>query len=225
MFNAQKINYWRFFRLLVLVEPPVPELVWQFAQRLEQKKVRVYDLRACAELFLQADPARFTPWARRLASQISPLTSEECKLAVLKVLMDSDPAQHIDLALEAAQAQSAEHLARLQRVALREAYAFDPVRSWPLVVAAALSRNYWVAVDAVQLLGKAPFRQALPVLQGCVIEGHARAGYQALERLLNQPWAGQQAFLLMLQAHRSKRIRELAAVELRSQGVTIPSNR
>ena len=80
----------------------MPELVWQFAQRLEQKKVRVYDLRACAELFLQADPARFTPWARRLASQISPLTSEECKLAVLKVLMDSDPAQHIDLALEAA---------------------------------------------------------------------------------------------------------------------------
>jgi hypothetical protein len=38
-------------------------------------------------------------------------------------------------------------------------------------------------------------------IQRCVIEAHARIGYRALERLLRQPWAGQQEFLLMLLAH------------------------
>jgi hypothetical protein len=221
MFSAEK--YWSScFRLLLLVQPPVPDLIWQFAQQLERQEAGRSGLGFCARVLLKADPATYTPWARRLASQSNPLTTAGTKLAVVEALMEVDPAQHIDLVLEIAQLPITESFAPIQSLALQIGYAHDPVRFFPLVEAAVVTRNVSHSHSALLLLEKAPFAQARPALQRCVVESYARIGSQALEDLLKQPWAGQRAFLLTQLTHRSKRIRERAAAALKSQGVALP---
>ena len=222
MFNAQNQHFSHFFRMLLLVQPPEPELVWQMAQRLEQRTVDTYNLGYCVSLLLQADPACYTPWARRLAGLSSPLTNQTSRLAALEALMRHDPAQHIDLALEMAQSPITDRYASMQCGALRQAYEAAPTRALPLLEEAAAGKHYWLGYTALKLLAKAPFAQVCPALQRCVVEGHAILAFRALERLLRQPWAGQQEFLLTLVNHRSKKIRERATAALKSQGVAIP---
>jgi hypothetical protein len=222
MFNAQNQHFSHFFRMLLLVQPPEPELVWQMAQRLEQRTVDTYNLGYCISLLLQADPARYTPWARRLAGLNSPLSNQTSRLAALEALMRHDPAQHIDLALEMAQSPITDRYASMQCGALRQAYEAAPTRALPLLEEAAIGKHYWLGYTALKLLAKAPFAQVCPALQRCVFEGNAILGFRALERLLRQPWAGQQDYLLTLVNHRSKKIRERATAALKSQGVAIP---
>lgn len=214
-----------FIKLLVKAQPPYLDLAWQIAQQQEQAAPDTpsYDstLGQCAQILLEADPARFTAWARKIAGPESIGTTPSRSLA-LGALMQQDPAQHIDLAVEAARAplpkQQHYSSASVQIAGLQTAIAFDPITYWPLLEEAVVSRNYYLVGRALKLLASANFDQERPTLQHCLANGDNVSAVRALEGLLKQPWDGQLDYALTLLAHRAKGVRKRISKWLVTQG-------
>lgn len=221
-------GYWltpAFVNLLIAAQPPYLDLAWQVVQRAQQHEAPYHNVVGqCAKLLLKADPARFTPWVRELASRVDK-ENDWSRVVALQALLEQDVAQHIDLALAAARAPVPSKkkwgFVQYQLVGLRAAYTFDPVKYWPLVEEAALSHNHQLGQLAIKLLGGASFEQARPVLQSCVASAPGYTALPALELLLKTPWEGQQGCVLALLAHRSKQIRERVSKWLAAQGETV----
>ena len=221
-------GYWlipAFVNLLVAAQPPYLDLAWQVTQRAQQHEAPYHNVVGqCARILLKADPARFTPWAREIASR-DDKHYDWSRVVALQALLEQDVAQHIDLALAAARtpipSRKRWNFVQYQLVGLRAAYRFDPVNYWPLVEEAALSSDYQLGQQAIKLLGGASFDLARPVLQRCVASTPGYTALPALELLLKTPWEGQQGYALSLLAHRSKQIRERASKWLAAQGEAI----
>src|SRR5579885_220721 len=116
------------FDLLLSTQPgeEYRELAWQLAQTTTD----LDELDRCAADLLKADPARFTDWARKVARD----TIQHNQLynyRALEALLELDLAQHIDLAVEAAQTpppQQSWYRAKLQCIGVAAAYRFDPAQ-------------------------------------------------------------------------------------------------
>jgi hypothetical protein len=221
--------YPAFIKLLVKAQPPYLDLAWQIAQRREQptpgapRSIPPYDatLGQCAGILLEADPARFTAWARKIAGPESTGTVSSRAFA-LSALMQQDPAQHIDLAVEAARSPL-HNLPRyssppVQIAGLQAAIAFDSIKYWPLLDEAVVSRNYYLVGRALKLLAAADFDRARPTLQYCLARGDNVSAERALEGLLKQPWDGQLDYALSLLAHPAKGVRKRISTWLVAQG-------
>ncbi len=214
-----------FINLLVKAQPPLLDLAWQAVQEreLHEPEAPYYSstLGQCAKLLLQADPARFTAWARKIAGPEGKSNNNSRALA-LQALMEQDPAQHIDLAVQATHqpfpTERRYNYAQIQITGLQTAIALDPVTYWPLLDEAAVSQNYYLAAQAIKLLAAANFDQARPTLQHCLASGTSVSAMRALELLLKQPWDGQEDYTLSLLAHRFTNIRLRASTWLVAQG-------
>lgn len=161
-----------------------------------------------AEL-LKADPARFTVWAREVATESLQNTNSYYHYS-LEALLKADPARHLDLALAAARKPLLAqrwHQARLQCIGLEAAFRFDAVKYLPLVEEAAISTSYYYGLKAVELLKEADFEQARPVLQRCVASGQIDPALKALDVLMQQRWPERRSYAISLLAHPSKRMR------------------
>ena len=213
-----------FIQLLVKAQPPLLDLAWQAVQQREQHEPEpAYRsaLGGCARLLLQVDAARFTGWVRKLAGPESRGNSASRAMA-LQALMELDPAQHIDLAVQATRqpfpSERRYNYAQVQIAGLHAAIAFDPVTYWPLLDEAVISQNYYLAAQAIKLLAAANFDLARPTLQHCLANGTSVSALLALKLLLKQPWNGREDYVLSLLAHRSKQVRERASTWLVAQG-------
>ncbi len=214
-----------FIKLLVKAQPPYLDLAWQLVQQQEQAEQEehryTYGLGICVQMLLEADPARFTAWARKVASSSSPENEYE-RVQALQALMKQDPARHIDLAVAAARTPPPDYWKNSYAVAqcagLEAAIAFDSAKYWPLLEEAADSQNYYLSGQAVKLLAGFSFDQARPALQRCVASAEHRSASKALDRLLQQQWDGQQAYALSLLAHRSKQVRKRVSAWLATRG-------
>jgi hypothetical protein len=195
------------FDLLLVMQPgEYLELAWQLAQTTTD----LDELDAYAANLLKADPARFMEWARKIARD----TIQHNQLynyRALEALLELDLAQHIDLAVEAAQTPPAAqswYRAKLQCIGVAAAYRFDQVQYLPLVEAAAMSPSSALARQAVDLLKGADFEQARPILQRCVASSDIDVALKALDVLLKHEWPERRAYMLSLLAHRSKQMRD-----------------
>lgn len=207
--NLSSGNYSQSSALFTLLLTARPEnyldMAWQVAQQADPDQTDDF----AAEL-LKADPTRFTEWARQIA-KTTIKNSQRYHYAVLEALLALDPAQHIDLAVEAAQAPlptQSWYRAKLQSIGVEAAYRFDPVKYLPLVEKAATSPNPDLGKHTVQLLKEADFEQARPILQRCVASGDIEAALQALDVLLKHEWPERQQYMLSLFPHRSKQMRD-----------------
>ena len=231
-------------QLLLAGPSPMLDLAWDIAERdgqrysydgLHQPRGPAYYYWALGEhmaRLLKDNPAQFIPLARHLAGPESPAYPKDPwwpspreqfgRFAALQALLAQDPAAHMDLAVEAVRAPfDPWGLAGLQQVGLTAAYAFDPVRYFPLVEEAALSANQHLGELAVEILSGASFEQALPSLQRCVAQGHPAARLKALKVLLSQPWEGQAGCARTLVSDRFQPIRTLATRWLRKHAEPI----
>jgi hypothetical protein len=194
-------NYPQFIALLLTAQPPYVDLAWQIAQQLPPHTPGHFVVN-----LLRADPVRFTAWARRIVGPSSPWLYHT-QLPVLRTLIELDPAHHIDLAVQAAQAPVPTRKwdsVELQCVGLEATYRFDPVQYLPLVESAAIAPHPTLGKFAVKLLADADFAQARPIWQRCITEGDIEAASEALALLLKHDWAEREAYMLSLLAHRSK---------------------
>lgn len=193
------------FRLLLIAQPEdYLDMAWQVAKTAHGREADAY----AAEL-LKADPARFTDWARQVARD----TIQDNGFyhhQTLEALLELDPAQHIDLALEAAHAPLGGRWnnGRSQYIGLKAAYRFDPVKYLSLVEEAAVSPNSYMGKCAVDLLKDADFEQTRPTLQRCVAGSDMEVALPALDALLEHKWPERQPYMLSLLPHRSKALRD-----------------
>jgi hypothetical protein len=210
-----------FIALVLHMQPPDLDLVERLIEQLqEEDNPYTSILGACAQMVLQADPARFTGWARKIASA-SGGASEQSRRAALHALLERDTAQHIDLAVEAAQTPPADNgrwSAYLQYEGLKAAYKFDPVQYRPLVEELTLSPSRMVSAAAVHLLAAGAIEPVVPVLKRCVEQGQSDAALAAAQALFKQPWQGQQEYAIAQLANHSKRLRAFAGGWLAKQG-------
>ncbi|HEU5199892.1 MAG TPA: DUF4132 domain-containing protein [Ktedonobacterales bacterium] len=194
------------FRLLLITQPEAYlDMAWQVAKTASVQEADGY----AAEL-LKADPTRFTDWTRQVARD----TIQHNQLyhyQALETLLKLSPAQHIDLAIEAAKAPLPTHSwnrAELQRIGVEAAYRLDSMQYLALVEGAAVSSNPYLGKHAVELLKEADFEQARPILQRCVASGDIEVALKALDTLLKQQWPERQQYMLSLLSHRSKQLRD-----------------
>lgn len=194
------------------------DMAWQIAQKADP-----YQADDFAAALLKADPARFTEWARQVARasiQHHPVYWHPTLEALLKL----DPAQHIDLAVEAACTPLDKYRwlgAKLQRTGLGAAYQLDPLKYLPLVEEATVAPNPHLGKYAVELLQSADFEQARPILQRCIANGATEAALQALDVLLEHDWPERLAYMLSLLAHRTKALRAALIRWLVQEGESI----
>ncbi len=212
-------NYTGLVTLLLAATPPDLEHAWLLVRLADQHGYASRPfMDECARLLLQADPERATEWARSLVQ-----THDDAwiRTTILNLLMQRDPARHIDLAVEVARSPVSSkdwNEVRLREEALKAAYHFDPVAHSPLIEAAALGQHANLAYWAVGVLSQNRNEQTHQFLQRCVTDGVLLAAQRALNALTGQPWEGQQAFILSLLAHRFSDIRQKAWVWLARQG-------
>jgi HEAT repeat protein len=210
------------FRLCLLSQPEgYLDLAWQLAKTANLRETDEY----AAEL-LKVDAARFTDWARQVARDTMQVTYYYGSYAypTLKALLELDPAQNIDLAVEAfgAPLKSNRYVtAELQRIGLEAAYRFDPVTYLPFMEEAAASRNVSLRQHAINVLKKTDFEQARPILQRCVASYSHDVALLALNALLDHEWPERQDYLLSLLSHRAKPIRETSAKGLAKAGESV----
>ncbi len=158
---------------------------------------------------LQADPARYTDWAREVASA-SMQDTQQYNYYSLEALLKIDPARHLDLALQAARAPLSKrrwYPAKLQIMGLEAAFRLDPAQHLPLVEEAAVSASYYYGLKAVELLDGYDFEQARPILQRCIASGQTDAALKALGVLMKQRWPERQSYAISLLAHPARQIR------------------
>lgn len=211
--------------LLLFAQPPLLDKAEQLAQQVQDEQDQSYstNLGLCAQMLLQADPARFAGYARKIAGPESPGTLHSRRLA-LEALLKHDKAQHIDLAVEAAHTPPDSNQrwhTYLQTTGLSAAFTFDPVKYRPLAEEMTMSRHPQIGSLAVRLLAKEGIEQARPVLQRCVAEGQRDVALEAVKALLKEPWDGQQEYALSLLAHPAKRIRSTCGAWLAKQGESV----
>ncbi|HEY7125451.1 MAG TPA: HEAT repeat domain-containing protein [Ktedonobacterales bacterium] len=215
-------HHWNYAGLVILLlaaEPPDLEHAWLLVRLADQHGYASRPfMEECLRLLLQADPERATEWARSLVQ-----THEDAwiRTTALNLLMQRDPARHIDLAAEVARSPVPSNdwnEVRLREDALKATYSFDPVAHFPLIEAAALGQHASLAYRALQILSENRNEQAHQLLQRCVTDGVLLASQRALNMLTGQPWEGQQAFILSLLAHRFSDIRQKAWAWLARQG-------
>ncbi len=211
-----------FFTLLFISHPEnYLDMAWQVANQADPYQADGY----AAEL-LKADPARFTEWARQVA-RTSIKHHPEHQNPTLEALLALDPAQHIDLALEAAHAPLGPYRryrwsrAILQKLGVGAAYQLDPVKYLPLVEEAAVAPSPDLGKHAVELLKEADFEQARPILQRCIASGDTDAALKALDVLMEHEWPERQVYMISLLSHRSKQIRDALVKRLAKEGERI----
>ncbi len=196
------------------------DLAGQIAQTVSPEEADDY-----APALLEAEPARFTDWARQVALA-TVRSNQPYQHATLKALLRLDPAQHIDLAIEAAHAPLGRQRwdnASLQWLGVQAAYWLDPVKYLALVEEAAIAPNSYLGKGAVGLLEWGlqkwgNFEQARPILQRCIASGDIEAALKALDVLLKHDWPERQTYMLSLLSHCSKQVREGAIEWLLPQG-------
>jgi hypothetical protein len=194
------------------------DMAWQVAQKAD-----LYQADGFAAELLKADPARFTEWARQIA-RASIQHHPEYQQPTLEALLKLDPAQHVDLALEAAHAPTGRYRwshATLQQLGVDAAYRLDPAKYLPLVEEAAVAPNPHLGKFAVELLKEADAEQARPILQRCIASGDTEAALQALDVLLEHDWPERQAYMLSLIPHRAKEVRDALVMWLVKEGESI----
>jgi hypothetical protein len=220
-FQANSGSKLAFIYLLLQMQPPDFDLVERLIERLQEEKTSYSSiLGMCARVALQANPARFTGWARKIASADGGASDYSRNIA-LQALLAHDPAQHMDLAVEAARTPPASNgwwAAHLQCEALKAAYKFDPARYQPLVEELTLSPSRQVATNAVRLLAPGAIEPVAATLKRCVEQGQPDAALAAAQALFKQPWEGQQDYAVAQLANHSKRIRAFAGGWLAKQG-------
>ncbi len=193
-----------FFYLLLAARPEgYLDMVEQVARATHPNQQDWY----VAEL-LKADQARFTVWAREVATA-SIQNTQSYYYYALEALLKADPARHLDLALAAAKAPLTNrwHHTKLQCIGLEAAFRFDAVKYLPLVEEAAISTSYYYGLKAVELLKEADFEQARPILQRCIASGQTDVTLKALEVLKEHSWPERRSYAISLLAHPSKRMR------------------
>ena len=220
-FQANPGSKLAFIYLLLHVQPPDFDLVERLIESLQEEN-SLYSsiLGMCARMALQANPARFTGWARTIASA-SGGASEHSRQIALQALLERDPAQHMDLAVEAARTPPANNgwgAAYLQCEALKAAYKCDPARYQPLVEELTLSPSRHLATVAIHLLAAGAIEPVAATLKRCVEQGQPDAALAAAQALFKQPWEGQQEYAVAQLANHSKRIRTFAGGWLAKQG-------
>ena len=210
-----------FINLLLEAQPPDLDLVERLVEELEEESTSYSSiLGMCAKMLLQADPTRFTGWARKVASASGGATEHSRRIA-LQALLQRDTAQHIDLAVEAARTPPANNgwwSAYLQCDGLKAAYKFDPAQYQPLVEELTLSPSRQVATTALGLLTKGAIGPIADTLKRCVEQGQPDAALAAAQALFKQPWEGQQEYAVAQLANQSKHIRAFAGAWLAKQG-------
>ncbi len=225
-FQANPASKLAFIYLLLHTQPPDFDLVERLIETLQEENSSYSSILGLgARVALQANPARFTGWARTIASA-SGGASEHSRQIALQALLEHDPAQHMDLAVEAARMPPAENgwwSAQLQCEALRAAYKFDPAQYQPLVEEMTLSPSLQVANTAIYLLttrtlNREAIGPVVPALKRCVEQGQPNAALAAALALFKRPWEGQQEYALSLLEHHNKRIRTVASRQLARKG-------
>ncbi len=209
------------FKLFFLVQPDTYlDMAWQLAKTANWHETDEY----AAEL-LKVDAARFTDWARQVARDTMQVPYYyRYAYPTLKALLELDPAQHIDLAVEAFGAPFKSHryfTAELQCIGLEAAYRFDPVTYLPFMEQAATSRNVSLRQHAINVLKETDFEQARPILQRCIASYSRDVALLALNALLDHEWPERQDYLLSLLSHRAKPIRETSAKGLAKAGESV----
>ncbi len=207
------------FSLLMLARPEnYLDLGWQVAQHVQLNQADQFT----AEL-LKADPAKFTAWARQIATSTIQQQSQY-EYPTLAVLLALDPAQHIDLAVQAAKAPPPTqrwYSPQMQCIGIEAAYRFDAITYLPLVADAATSSHPTLGKLAVNLLKDADFEQARSILQNSVARGHREAALLALDVLLEHNWPERQTYMLSVLPHRSKQVRDALIKWLVKEGESI----
>ncbi|HLV97435.1 MAG TPA: DUF4132 domain-containing protein [Ktedonobacterales bacterium] len=204
------------FTLLMLTRPDnYLDLGLQVAQHVRLDQADQYT----AEL-LKADLAKFSEWARQIARSTIQHQSQY-EYPTLEALLALDPAQHIDLAVEAAKAPPPTqrwYHPKAQCLGIEAAYRLDPITYLPLVAEAATASHPEIGKLAVNLLKDANFEQACPILQQCVAKGHTEAALSALDELLKHEWPERQAYMLSVLPNRSKQVRDALITWLVKEG-------
>ena len=220
-FQATPASKLSFIYLLLQERPARFDLIERLVEELQEGSSAYSSiLGLCARLLLQADPARFTDWARTIASTAGGAT-ESSRRAALQALLEQDTARHIDLAVEAARTPPANNgrwSAYLQYDGLRAAYTFDPAQYRPLVEELTLSPSRMVSTTAVHLLVAGAIEPVAATLKRCVEQGQQDAALAAAQALFKRPWEGQQEYAVAQLANHSKRIRAFAGGWLAKQG-------
>ena len=221
LFHGASRSQLAFITLLLQAQPPNLDLIERLVEELKEDNYSYSSLLGvCARMLLQADPARFTGWARKIASAGGGASEQSRRLA-LQALLQHDTAQHIDLAVEAARIPPANNgwwAAYLQCDGLKAAYKFDPAQYQPLVEELTLSPSRQVATTAVGLLAAGAIEPVAATLKRCVEQGQPDAALAAAKALFKQPWEGQQEYAVAQLANHSKRMRAFAGTWLAKQG-------
>ena len=221
LFQANPRSQLAFISLLLLAQPPDLDLVERLVEALQEEK-SVYSsiLGLCARLLLQADPARFTDWARKIAGGGNGATYNSQSIALL-ALLARDPAEHMNLVIEAVRTPPANNgwwAAHMQCDVLKAAYKSDPARYQSLVEEATLSPSRHLATTAINLLAAGEIDLVAATLKRCVEQGPSDAALAAAQWLFKKPWEGQQDYAVAQLANRSKRLRAFAGGWLAKQG-------
>jgi hypothetical protein len=172
--------------LLLIAHPPLLDLAWLIIQHWDQAPPhRRRGVGHCATLVLQADPERFTAWARTIADPDGP-DDDVSQAETLAALMRQNPARHVDLAIKAAETPlPTGYLASItvQCTGLALALRFDPVTYWPLLKAAAQSQHADMVRYACQLLAYKRIHEPL----GAWLADKGGAGLAEIAPLLSLP--------------------------------------
>ena len=220
-FQANPGSKLAFIYLLLHMQPPDFDLIERLIESLHEENTSYSSiLGMCARMALQANPARFTGWARKIASGAGGAT-EHSRQVALQALLEHDTARHIDLAVEAAQTPPANNgwwAAHMQCEGLKAAYKFDPARYQSLVEELTLSPSRHLATTAIRLLTAGTIDPVAATLKRCVERGQPDAALAAAQALFKQPWEGQQDYAVAQLANHSKRMRAFAGGWLAKQG-------
>ncbi len=211
-------DYTPMLRLLLAANPSDLERVWAIIYHSQEGLNPTIFVGEYARLLLQADPERATRWLRNIAQLPR---DARARTTALNLLMQRDPASHVDLAVEIARSPLPAYgwgEFELHLTALHAAYHFDPVAYFPLIEEAALGQQAQIAFRVVHDLSANTDEQTRQLLQRCVTSGVLQAAERALQALQGQQWEGKLDFMLSLLTHRFSSIRKEAWTWLAYQG-------